>query len=121
MAEDVGLTEDDRSSRRPQLSLRTLMLIVLVLAIAIGWWVDHSRLVRRVPEQSQPNLVIKIFSLENGDAQELTKALRELFPPDSTGSMHVACDARTNSIMARGTTADLKLIEAILLRLDAAE
>jgi hypothetical protein len=116
--EHESVNAEHGTSRRMQVSLRTTMLIILVLALAIGWWVDRTKLVRRIPGQAQSDMQVKIFSIVNGDVQELTSALQELFPTDTTSSVHIACDSRTKSIMARGTAADLGIVEAILLRLD---
>ena len=81
---------------------------------------------------------IKVFTIVNGDAQALLDMLESLFgqtaaasePPVRTGagegdsslvSLRFAVDVRTNSIIASGSTGDLAVVEAILLRLDESE
>ena len=78
---------------------------------------------------------IKVFQIVNGDANELVRTLRSLLPSQSVGSasrpqlpaaegetslapVRFSVDTRTNSIIASGPTGDLKIIEALLLRLD---
>ena len=78
---------------------------------------------------------IKVFRIVNGDANALILMLRTLVPsqtgaqtrPQLAGAegetslvpLRFSVDARTNSIIATGSTGDLKIIEALLLRLDA--
>ncbi len=78
---------------------------------------------------------IKVFQIINGDANELVRTLRALLPAQPIGAasrpqlpvaegeealapVRFAVDTRTNSIIATGATGDLKIIEALLLRLD---
>lgn len=78
---------------------------------------------------------IKVFSITNGDANELVEMLRTLLPggvaaaagpqlPGAEGEtslipVRFSVDSRTNSIIATGSEGDLRIIEALLLRLDA--
>ncbi len=78
---------------------------------------------------------IKVFRIVNGDAASLVQTLRSLIPaqvgaaalgpqlPTAEGESSLAplrfsVDTRTNSIIAAGSEGDLKIIEALLLRLD---
>ncbi len=78
---------------------------------------------------------IKVFGIVNGDANNLVEMLRTLLPtaagttagPQLAGAegetslipVRFSVDARTNSIIATGSEGDLRIIEALLLRLDA--
>ncbi len=83
---------------------------------------------------------IKVFTLVNGDAQDMAEMLQAIFGQQQqvaaqqvairTGAqpgesalvpLRFAVDIRTNSIIASGTAGDLALVEAILLRLDGTE
>lgn len=85
---------------------------------------------------------IKVFTIVNGDAQALTEMLEALFGgqvvgpqqtagPQETGGLiqgetsilplRFSVDPRTNSIIASGSTSDLRVVEAILLRLDESD
>jgi general secretion pathway protein D len=75
---------------------------------------------------------IKIFRIVNGDAADLIEMLRALLPPptitaapiplaDGEASLvplRFSLDSRTNSIIASGSSGDLEIVEALLLRLD---
>ncbi len=78
---------------------------------------------------------IKVFRILNGDASSLVQTLRSLIPsqvgaaaigpqlPSAEGETSLAplrfsVDTRTNSIIAAGSEGDLRIIEALLLRLD---
>lgn len=86
----------------------------------------------RLPSEAQ----IKVFTIVNGDAASLATTLDELFgvqqqtqaqPGVGLGAgqgesslvpLRFSVDARTNSILASGSAADLRVVEALLLRLD---
>ncbi len=104
--------------RRYQWTLRTLMMLVLIFGLMVGWWVDHRRLTRRIPTRPQPSLEVRVFSIVNGDSKELAAAIGELFPGDNENPPKITAESRTNSVMVRGTAEDLNVIEAILLKLD---
>lgn len=77
---------------------------------------------------------IKVFRIENGDAAAMVRMLRSLLPADgpvtagpqlpsaegesSLAPLRFSVDSRTNSIIATGSEGDLRIIEALLLRLD---
>jgi general secretion pathway protein D len=82
---------------------------------------------------------IKVFTIVNSDATSLSTMLQSLFNSQTSGSgqqqtnrpatapagaesslvgLRFAVDARTNSIIASGGTAELSVVEAILTRLD---
>ncbi len=77
---------------------------------------------------------IKVFRIINGDANDMVTMLRTLLPAPSATSggpqlataegetslvpVRFSVDTRTNSIVATGSEGDLKIIEALLLRLD---
>jgi len=82
---------------------------------------------------------IKVFTIVNGDAVSLVDMLQSLFGQQATAAtmpvvqtaaaqgesslvpLRFAVDVRTNSIIASGTMGDLKVVEAILLRLDSGD
>ena len=86
----------------------------------------------RLPSEAQ----IKVFTIVNGDASSLATTLDELFGLQQQGQnqpgvalgagqgdstlvpLRFSVDLRTNSILASGSGADLKVVEALLLRLD---
>lgn len=115
MTEETTKSCDGAPGRWYQYRLSTLLLIVLIVALALGWWVDRSRLARQIPAQPQG---IKVFSVVNADATELSNALRDLFSKDESDPVFVAVEPRTKQIIVRGPTGKLTEIEAIVLRLD---
>ena len=61
---------------------------------------------------------IKVFSLVNANAVSQATNLELLL---QSPSLRLVPDADSNSILARGPEADLKVVEAILLKLDSAD
>jgi len=72
---------------------------------------------------NQDEKLIKVFRMQNGDANELKSMIDALFQEtDDSGDgllqMRFCVDARTNSIIASGPKDDLQVIEALLARLE---
>ncbi|MGD9855998.1 MAG: secretin N-terminal domain-containing protein [Planctomycetaceae bacterium] len=94
-------------------------------------------LIRELDETPASAAQIKVFQVINGDATEMVLMLRSLFPaqagsssvpqlPSAEGEsslvpVRFSVDTRTNSIIATGSASDLRIIEALLARLDAEE
>lgn len=100
-----------------------------------------GELIRQLDQVPGVESVVKVFTIDNGDALKLTTSLQELFAqagqqgggaqggatinlsPATSGSsslvnLRFSTDQRTNSIIATGSASDLEVVESILLRLD---
>jgi hypothetical protein len=64
---------------------------------------------------------LKIFALAHAQAAGAAETIHELFGAGRASSLTVAVDDRTNSLIVRGSSADLDEVEALLKRLDVAE
>ena len=97
-----------------------------------------AEIVRQLDELPAQEAEIRVFNIVNGDANLLVEMLNSLFEQDDnadgpliqsaagTGEstlvpLRFALDQRTNSIIASGNGADLRVVEAILLKLDASD
>ena len=95
-----------------------------------------ERLIAQLDESPAASAQIKIFQITNSDASDLVNVLRSLFPEGGSSSVpqlataedetsmvpvRFSVDIRTNTIIATGTSGDLQIIEALLLRLDQKE
>lgn len=96
-----------------------------------------EQLIRQLDESPTESAQIKVFQVANGDASDLVTVLRSLFPEAASTStvpqlataegetslvpVRFSVDARTNTIIATGTSGDLQIIEALLIRLDQSE
>ncbi len=104
-----------------------------------------GELIRQLDKAPGIDSLVKVFTIENGDAVQLTTALTQLFGDDAATSgtsigagnlgglptttagsdsslvpLRFSTDLRTNSIIASGSAEDLEVVESILLRLDGA-
>lgn len=101
-----------------------------------------AELIRQLDQVPGVESVVKVFTVENGDALKLTTSLQTLFAPatgqgaagggqgilgqlapatassSSLVNLRFSTDQRTNSIIATGSSSDLEVVESILLRLD---
>ncbi len=96
-----------------------------------------GELIRQLDETPIDTAQIKVFRIINSDAADLVQMLRSLLPAQtganlgpklagaegetSLAPLRFAIDTRTNSIIATGSAGDLRIIEALLLRLDERE
>ena len=102
-----------------------------------------AELIRQLDKAPGIDSLVKVFTIENGDAAQLTTALQNLFGEEaatagtSVGAgnlqgltpltaaesalvpLRFSTDVRTNSIIVSGSAADLEVVESILLRLDS--
>lgn len=103
-----------------------------------------GELIRQLDQAPGVESLVKVFTIENGDALRLTTALQDLFgddaatngtaigagnlaglPPITAGGenslvgLRFSADQRTNSIIASGSAEDLEVVESILIRLDS--
>ena len=121
LLDDVKLTPDSRTNRifitGPPESLSLV-----------------QQLIESFDQSPAASAQIKVFQITNGDASDLVQVLRSLFPEQAAVSnvpqlataegesslvpVRFSVDIRTNSIITTGTSGDLKIIEALLLRLD---
>jgi type II/III secretion system protein len=80
----------------------------------------HDRvrgILESIDQPRQDNTQIKIFCLEYSKADDLVKILGVLTDTEKT---RISVDARTNSLIVSGTQDDLKILEAIIAKLDEA-
>lgn len=85
-------------------------------------------------DQPAGQVQLKIFKIVNGDASSMIDTLRSLLPTQTGGTaslqppttaeessllpLRFSVDLRSNSIIATGSEGDLRIVEALLLRLD---
>ena len=121
LLEDVRLTPDSRTNR--------IFITGPADSVALV-----EQLIENLDESPAASAQIKVFQIFNGDATDLVQVLRSLFPEQagvstvpqlavaegesSLAPVRFSVDVRTNSIIATGAAGDLKIIEALLLRLD---
>ncbi|MEM8734716.1 MAG: secretin N-terminal domain-containing protein, partial [Planctomycetota bacterium] len=103
-----------------------------------------GKLIQELDQTPSAEAVIKVFQLTNGDATTLAQTLQGLFGLQVTAGqgaqsnflnnlgantltaggessliqLNIAAEARTNSVIVSGSRSDLKVIEALVLRLD---
>jgi len=124
--EDIRVTSDARSNSlvvtAPEQSMRLM-----------------TELIRQLDQPTSMVAEIKVFTLTNADATAMARLLESLFDPrsqqqdlgvqlagaDDASSnlipMRFSVDTRTNSILATGGAEALRVIEAILMRLDQSD
>jgi len=75
-------------------SIRDLLWVTLVVAMGLGWWVDHRRILRNLDRESR---LAKTWRLRTG---ALEKGLKDEPVPSKRGSRITAgksCGSQTSS------------------------
>src|SRR5262245_8201656 len=88
--------------RRFQFSIRDLLLIIVIAALATGWWFDH----RRLSKEQQ----LTVFYVKHSDPNKDVEVLKQIYR-DRQDFHFIA--SGTEAIMAicpRGSVADIKSI-----------
>jgi type II secretory pathway component GspD/PulD (secretin) len=96
---------------RFRFSIRDLLLITMIVALAIGWWLDHRKLTKDNSAQ------FTIFYLRYADAKVVEGALQKLFAGNS--DIAIVADPKLNAIITQGTARQLDGIELLLKTFDA--
>ena len=91
-------------------SIRDLLLLTVIVALSVGWWLDHRKLTKDNSAQ------FTIYYLRHADAKVVAGTLQKLFAGNS--DMEIAADPKLNAIIAHGTARQLDDIESILKILD---
>ena len=68
--------------------------------------------------EAKPERSLRVFTLKNASATGVTKTILPLFQASAESRVVIVSDQRTNSIIARGLDAELKVLEALLIQLD---
>jgi len=69
-------------------------------------------------KEGQPEPVIKVFRLQHAKAEDIVRLLSGIL---DTQKARITADARTNSLLFQGTYQTGAIVEAILMKFDAAE
>ena len=125
---DVKITADARANA----------LVVSAPAASLGL---IGALIEALDQLPAAESQIKVFTIANSDASSLVEMLQALFGSEAAGGarnlgnlafggaggqdnlvrLRFSVDQRTNSIVASGTSTDLTVVEALLLRLDESD
>ena len=99
--------------------VRTNLLGLMVMALIVS---------PVFAQETTETVQVKVFSLEHADATKVQKIVEELFNPNEDKALNpgaarisgltTAIDVRTNSIIVRGPTRDLTVVNQLLQRLD---
>jgi len=104
----ADMSETKPNRRWFRFSIRDLLLITLIAALAIGWWLDHRKLTKANSGE------YAVYYLKYANAKAVSGALQQLFASD----VSVTSDARLNAILVRGPAKRQNEITALLQQSD---
>ena len=90
-------------------------IALVILLFSMGSYNESSA------QQSENEIGIRVFTLENADAESTVLLLTQLFsntPDDEASKLKFSTENRTNSIVCSGLYGDLKVIADVLDRVD---
>ena len=94
---------------RIRFQIRDLLWLTALIALAVGWWVDHRALVG-YPE-------VTVYHLKYADADETYKVLQSILA--SAPGVRISLDAKTNAITAVGPIGRQMTIRQTIEKLDS--
>ena len=95
---------------RFRFSIRDLLLLTVIVALAIGWWLDHRKLTR------ENSVQLTVYSLAHLDAKLAAANLERIFFGDT--AVRFVANPQQNSVIVRALSQRHLEIEAILMKLD---
>lgn len=93
--------------RKSSFSLATLLVVLTLCAILLGWLVDHRRLVEQIGPP--PQRTVKVYRFSYASVDMVAKELSELFD-----SITIRSEPTTNSLIIAAEEVDSAPIEMIL-------
>jgi type II secretory pathway component GspD/PulD (secretin) len=104
--------------KRLQFSIRDLLLVTVIAALAFGWWFDHRKLTADNSNLTTDNgMVRRLHYLQYIDASVTAKKLRTMFA--ECPELKFDFDARQNAIVTSAPKSQQDEIDSILRNLDA--
>lgn len=97
--------------RKSSFSLATLLVVLTLCAILLGWLVDHRRLVEQIGPP--PQRTTKVYRLSHASVDLVAKELSKLFDANTIRSEPIS-----NSIFIAAEEVDSARIEMILRLVD---
>jgi len=91
-------------------TIRDLLWLTVVVALAMGWWRDHRALVRR------DDPVAETYFLKNTDPNDIRQTVRSVF--SNTPSLEIAIDARQNAVVILARPSQQVTIRDLVEQLD---
>jgi type II secretory pathway component GspD/PulD (secretin) len=96
---------------RFRFSIRDLLLLTVIVALAIGWWLDH----RKLTKGNESGFCV--YYLRYADVTFVCGSLQKLFAGDS--DVMLAFDSRNNAIIVRGSARRQNDVDMLLKQFDA--
>jgi hypothetical protein len=90
-------------------SIRDLIFIIIIAALAFGWWLDHSNLTR------DSTSLLSVYSLADANPAAVLATLQQLYGGNSDVSLSISSDGK---IISRAPSKQQREIEALVMRLD---
>src|SRR5262245_59533300 len=96
---------------RLRFSIRDLLLITVIAALAVGWWLDHRALVE------QPRVVV--YPIKTTSADMVAKILQVM--TNAHDDVRLSVDERNNSVVVSARPAQQAVIRDLIVKLEAGQ
>jgi len=93
--------------KRPQFSIRDLLLLTAIVALAVGWWLDHRRLTQVAPTYT-------MYYVKWADSATAAKVIQAMFPSKA----QVVADPKTKALGIVAQEDDIPAITVLLQKLE---
>jgi type II secretory pathway component GspD/PulD (secretin) len=93
-------------------SIRDLLLLTVIVALSVGWWLDHRKLTK------DNSIQLSMYFLHHIDANQARGTLLQTYAGDSDVSISI--DARQNALVVRAPAKQNAELDLLLKQLDVA-
>ena len=98
-----------------QFSIRDLLLMTVIIAVSVGWWLDHRVLVNRYEVPNKGRQSVMVYPIKTADANVVIKVLQTTLAGESVS---FSMDSKCNSIVALGNDSQQKMIHELINKMD---
>ena len=106
------MTESKPIRRWFRFSIRDLLLLTVIVALAVGWWLDHRKLTK------DNSIQVSMYFLHHIDANQARGTLLQAYAGDS--DVGISIDMRQNALVVRAPAKCQAEIDLLLKQLDVA-
>jgi hypothetical protein len=101
---------------RLRFSIRDLLFVTAIVALAVGWWLDHKEQVSRYQALIGPTK-FEVYPITTANPDVLLKVLQSML---AGTSVRLAVDIKSNFLVAQATPAQHATIRALVDKLERA-
>jgi hypothetical protein len=98
-----------------QFSIRDILLMTVIAAISVGWWLDHRSLVNRYKSTNSSNQLVMVYPITSADPNVVLKVLQTTLTGEP---FRLTVDTKSNFIVALATPSQHETIREVVDKME---